>query len=346
MYITITPQNLSENFSQSVIDLVSYLEKENEGKEINDMEFFFDQNGDKISSKEVVFGIDNNIKKLKKVEPKFYSITVNPSKWELQKLNDNSKDLKKYIREIMNDYAASFNREISGRSVNVDDIKYYAKIEHERVYKNFDKAIRENAPFYSEIVKLKNKMQQLNRSKIENNSKVLTIQQQIVAIEKQAPHKINGKMIVRGMQKEGSQSHVHIIVSRKDITNSYSLSPGSRYKSSDTVFNGKQVKRGFDRDQFFGRSEKTFDSLFGYQRNYVETYHARKTFIKHPEKYIAAVMGLSINEKIIAVKILNQSGLSTAALNIPTNKVQLAIKTFKKLKKGLDIAIRSSSIGV
>lgn len=346
MYITITAQNLSENFSQSVTDFVSYLEKENEGKEINDMEFFFDQYGENISSKEVIYEIDQNTSKLKKVEPKFYSITVNPSKWELQKLNDISKDLKKYVREIMKDYAASFNREINGRSVNVDDIKYYAKIEHERVYKHFDKAIRENAPFYSKIVKLKNEMQQLNRSKIGNNGNIFTIQQQITDLERQAPHKINGKMIVTGMPKEGSQSHVHIIISRKDISNTYSLSPGSRYRSSDTVFNGKQVKRGFDRDQFYGRSEKTFDKLFGYQRNYVETYHTRKILKKHPEKYIAAVMGLSINEKVIAAKILNHSGISTAALNIPTNKVQLAIRTLKKLKKGLDIAIRSSSIGI
>ena len=42
--------------------------------------------------------------------------------------------------------------------------------------------------------------------------------------------------------------------------------------------NGKTVKRGFDRDTFVKNAEKTFDKMFGYKRNYVETYAARKTF--------------------------------------------------------------------
>ncbi|MDG1821034.1 MAG: pantoate--beta-alanine ligase, partial [Methylophilaceae bacterium] len=40
-------------------------------------------------------------------------------------------DLKKYTRAIMNDYATSFNREINGKPITVDDIKYFAKIEHQ-----------------------------------------------------------------------------------------------------------------------------------------------------------------------------------------------------------------------
>lgn len=346
MYITITTQTLSGNYSQSVSDFVAYLEKENEGKTIDEMEHFFDQYGDNISSKEVIFEIDNNTAKLKKIEPKFYSITVNPSKYELQKLIDKPKDLKKYVREVMKDYADSFNREINGRSVTVDDIKYYAKIEHERIYKGPDKAIQENAPFYNKIAALKNEMQKIISCKIGNNDKIITIQQQIADLEKQAPHKIHGEMITRGMQKEGPQSHVHIIVSRKDITNSYSLSPGSRYRSSETIFNGKNVKRGFDRNLFFEKAEKTFDRVFGYERNYVESYLSRKTLQKHPEKYLSSIMGLPNNEKALAFKILNQTGIDTAALNIPVNQVQLTLKIVKQLKKGMDIAIRSSSIGI
>lgn len=345
MYITITAQKLGENFSQSVADFVAYLEKENEDKEINDTELFFNQYDDNVPAKEVIFEIDQNIQKLKKREPKFYSLTVNPSNRELKSLKSNASDLKKYVREIMKDYATSFHREINGRAVSVDDIKYYAKIEHERTYKVRDKAIRENEPFYKEIVKLKNELIQCIKNQ-GNENKIHLLQQQLIEIEKRAPHKINGKMIVRGMQKEGSQSHIHIIVSRKDVTNSFSLSPGSRYRSSETVFNGKLVKRGFDRNQFFNNSEKTFDKLFSYHRNYVESFQARKTMLKHPEKYFAVLMGLSINEKAIAFKILKQTGISTTALQIPTSQVQLAIKTFKKLKRALEVAINSSSIGV
>ena len=54
MYITITPQKLGGNYSQSSVDFVGYLEKENQGLEQEDMEHFFNQYGDEISAEEVV----------------------------------------------------------------------------------------------------------------------------------------------------------------------------------------------------------------------------------------------------------------------------------------------------
>ena len=48
--------------------------------------------------------IDGNTAKLKSKEPKFYSITVSPSKYELKRLQNNSTDLKKYTRELMKEY--------------------------------------------------------------------------------------------------------------------------------------------------------------------------------------------------------------------------------------------------
>ncbi len=147
------------------------------------------------------------------------------------------------------------------------------------------------------------------------------------------------------MLKEGNQSHIHIIVSRKDISNSYSLSQGSKYKASEVEMNGKMVKRGFNRDEFFSKAEKTFDRTFQYQRNFVETYQARKEFIKNPKMYFSAIVGLPTSEKAIAVKMLRESGMPMMP-KIPTNKVQLALKVINKLKQGLDTAIRSGSIGV
>ena len=121
MYITITPQKLGSTFSQSAADYVEYLEKENQNPEIEEMEHFFNQDREKISAQEVIKDIDGNTLKLKKVEPKFYSITVSPSQYELQRLKNNSIDLQRYTREIMKDYAASFNREINGTPVSVKD---------------------------------------------------------------------------------------------------------------------------------------------------------------------------------------------------------------------------------
>jgi hypothetical protein len=73
MYITITPQKLGANYSQSSAGFVDYLEKENQlpGKE-NDPEFFFNQKEDYISPDVVIKEIDANTSKLKKIEPKFY----------------------------------------------------------------------------------------------------------------------------------------------------------------------------------------------------------------------------------------------------------------------------------
>ena len=112
MYITVTKQTMDGNYSQSVSDFVAYLEKENEDKSIDEMEHFFNQYGEEISGKEVIQEIDGNTAKLKKTEPKFYSITVNPSAYELKRLQNHSEELKQYTRELMKEYAKSFNREI------------------------------------------------------------------------------------------------------------------------------------------------------------------------------------------------------------------------------------------
>ena len=166
MYITITPQKLGSTFSQSVVDYVEYLEKENQNLEIEEMEHFFNQNGEKITAQEVVRDIDANTSKLKKVEPKFYAITVSPSQYELRRLQNHSLDLKTYTREIMKDYAESFNREINGKAISVNDIKYYAKIENQRTFKGTDVQVRENQPYATKILKCKDEIQKIKCGEI------------------------------------------------------------------------------------------------------------------------------------------------------------------------------------
>ncbi|HCO82146.1 MAG TPA: mobilization protein, partial [Arenibacter sp.] len=64
MYISITKQHLDSTFSQSSSDFVAYLEKENEGKELDQHEEFFDQYHDRIPPEQVVKEIDGNTAKL------------------------------------------------------------------------------------------------------------------------------------------------------------------------------------------------------------------------------------------------------------------------------------------
>ncbi|MCG2462518.1 DUF5712 family protein [Flavobacteriaceae bacterium F89] len=343
MYITITPQKLGGNYSQSSADFIGYLEKENQGLEQVGMEHFFNQYDDGIAAEEVVKEIDGNTAKLKNKEPKFYSITVSPSKYELARLQNNSECLKRYTRELMKDYVASFNREVGGRAVNLGDIKYYAKIEHQRTFKGTDKQIKENQPYATKILTLKNEIRKIEKGYLQGS--IRQLEKEIAKLERQAPHHQNGKRIVQGMAKAGDQSHIHIVVSRKDASNSFSLSPGSKYKASEVEMHGKSVKRGFDRDKFFESAEKTFDRTFGYNRNFVETYKARKDFIKNPNMYFNSLMRLPINEKTIAFKLLSETGMPIMG-SIPTSQAQVALKVFNRLRKGLDIAIKSSSIGI
>lgn len=344
MYITITSQKLTASYSQSVADYVNYLEKENQlpGFE-NHQELFFNQEEDNISPEVVIKEIDTNTTKLKKIEPRFYSITVNPSQYELKKLQNNTQALKQYTRELMKAYASSFNREINGRPVNVNDIKYFAKIEHQRAFKGTDFQVKENQPFATKILELKNQVRKIERGEMQGNIKVR--EQQILKLEREAPHQQNGKRIVQGMVKEGNQSHIHIIVSRKDVSNSFSLSPGSKYKASEVEMNGKLVKRGFNRDEFFQKAEKTFDKTFQYHRNFVETYQARKDFIKSPKLYFSAIMGLPASEKALAIKILRETGMPMLPM-IPISKAQLTVKLIKSIQHGINVALRSGSIGI
>ena len=343
MYITITPQKLGGNYSQSSGDFVGYLEKENQGLEQEEMEHFFNQYGDEISAEEVVKDIDGNGAKLKKTEPKFYSITVSPSKYELNRLQNSSEDLKNYTRELMKDYVESFNREINGRPINIDDIKYYAKIEHQRTFKGTDFQIKENQPYATKILQLKTEIRNVQDGRAEGN--INKMNKKISKLEKAAPHQQDGKRIVQGMPKAGNQSHIHIIVSRKDASNTFSLSPGSKHKASEVEMHGKKVKRGFDRDKFFTSAEKTFDKTFGYKRNFAETYKARKDFIKNPKIYFASLMKLPTNEKALAFKIMGKAGIPMMP-SIPVTQAQLAMKVFNRLRRGVEVAIKSSSIGI
>lgn len=339
MYIAISPQKIGGQYSNSVTDYVAYLEKENEGLEVEDQEPFFNQMEDHIASEKVIAEIDGNTAKLKKKEPKFYSLVVSPSQRELKKIANNPDALKNYTRELMKAYAASFHRE---QPVTVDQIKYYAKIEHQRTYRGFEKEVQENLPYRKRIVKLEHDIRKVINGELKGSVK--NIESEIEKLKREAPHKIDGKMITTGMKKQGNQSHIHIIVSRKDATNSFSLSPGSKYKASETEMHGKKVQRGFHRDQFFEKLEKAFDKLFNYNRNFVETYKGKKTMVKNPVLFRMLLGNLPTSEKAVALQLLSKTGIRIPS--IPTNKAQLALKTFHRLRRGLKRAIEAGSIGI
>lgn len=339
MYIAISKQQQGGNFSGSVRDFVNYLEKENEDKHPELQDSFFDQYQDQISAEEVITDIDANTTKLNKKDPKFYSLVVSPSQSELKAINNDPEKLRHYTRALMKDYAAAFHR---NEAVKVADIKYYAKIETQRTFKGTDKEIRENQPYATSILKLKKDLRAIENGTVQGDVK--PIKQEIACLEQDAPHKIQGKRIVRGMKKEGMQNHIHIIVSHKDASNRSKLSPLSQHKAAETILNGKPIKQGFNRDQFYTAAEKTFDKTFAYKRNFVETYKARNVLDKDPKRFFAMLVGLPTTEKQAAFNMLFKAGVNLPT--IPTNQVQLAYKAFVKLKRGVETAINSASIGI
>lgn len=339
MYIAITRQELGSNYSGSARHFVNYLEKENKGKAKEEQELFFNQTENDIEADRVIAEIDANTSKLSKRDPKFYSIMVSPSQGELEHIGDSPEKLKQYTRELMKSYAASFYR---GKEVTVKDVLYFAKLERERTYSQKDKAVQENQAYANRILELQHKVRAIEEGREQGDMGKL--QERIQKLEGEAPYRQNGKRIVPGMAKEGNQGHIHIIVSRKDVTNSHSLSPGSRFRTSETVLNGKKVKQGFDRDKFYRAAERSFDKQFGYRRNFVETYHARNLLDKDPKRFFATLLGLPANEKQAAKKFLSKAGAKLPS--IPTNKVQLAYKAMMKLKKGIGKAVESGSIGI
>lgn len=342
MYITISPQRTNGNYAQSVSDYVNYLEKENENLPVNEQEFFFNHFEDSVPVEKVIEDIDANTNRLMKKEPKFYAITISPSQRELSHLKNHSEELKNYTRKVMEVYVKSFNRELNGRKLTVADIKYYGKIEHKRHFKASDEAIRWNQPWANQILALKHELRKVECGELQGDEKYLAAD--IKRLEKLSPQKIEGKRVVIGMEKPGLQTHIHLIVSRRDASNSISLSPGSKYKASEVRMHGKTVKRGFDRNSFFKNAEKVFDKEFNFKREFTEYYQTRKLLRSNPKQFLAQLMGLPLSERATVLKLMGQQGISIP--NIPTNSLQLSRKVVKALKKGIDRAVKSSSIGI
>lgn len=167
-------------------------------------ETFFHQYSDFVSTREVIERIDNNKKKLRNEDAKFFVMTVSPSADEQlvmgSSLDERIANFKNYIRNgVMAEYAKNFERGLSA-----DNIMYYAYIH-----------------------------------------------------------------VDRG-EKTGEQMHAHIIVSRRDMANSISLSPKSNHRSGKGV-----IAHGFNRDSFFTKCEHVFDNMLSYSRPVKESYKYR-----------------------------------------------------------------------
>lgn len=93
-------------------------------------------------------------------------------------------------------------------------------------------------------------------------------------------------------EKTGEQMHAHIIVSRRDMANSISLSPKSNYRSGKGV-----IAHGFNRDRFNKNCEKAFDLMMEYSRNIEESYEYRNAIKNGNYEDIAQVTTKEMQQK-------------------------------------------------
>ncbi|WP_394369024.1 hypothetical protein [Hyunsoonleella ulvae] len=75
-------------------------------------------------------------------------------------------------------------------------VKYYAKIEHERFYKETDKNIQENQSYANNILELKKESWQIERGEEKGNVDRLKLR--IAKLEREAPHQQNCKRHEKG----------------------------------------------------------------------------------------------------------------------------------------------------
>ncbi len=312
----------------SVSNLVDYLEKENAGLNIEDHEDFFNHDGDGFSAMEVQNTIDNNKKKLKQTDTKFYMMTVNPSKAELEHLRSKMEEstvsdeklFKLYIKDLMDEYAKNFNRQYpNGKQLTGKDLVYFAKIEHERTYK-FGERRYEKQLVYNKKIDIR-----INEKKKEFKSATkpkdrIKAHERIKELEKQYIKNENGTIIREGAQKDGNNLHAHIIISRLDKTQTMQLSPMANHKQSKNKLNGKEVAIGFNRDNFVASGEKLFDKKFEYDRSYDKSYSYYKEtkmirglgnvlHLSNPKVFAKMAVKKALNEMMVDKTLQKQMGL-------------------------------------
>jgi hypothetical protein len=281
MYVKIHSAK-KDNNRGSCRDLINYLEKENQEKDLLNQEKFFDQKTNDVSFYSTQASIDNNKGKLGKDETKFYMISVNPSKDELRHISKSvsgrdiknisqltaielkryEEALKDYTRKVMDDYAKNFNKGLTG-----ENLVYFGKVEHCRNYGRDSVEVKEG-------------------------------------------------LYKAGEKKEGLQTHVHVVVSRMDQSKKMRLSPMANAKNSKNILNGKEVQIGFDRMKFVQSCEKSFDSNFDYKRlqqHKFSHYHTMKNQMRNTAKSVA----LSIARDLPGVKEYNKaSRVVNTAMNL------------------------------
>ena len=289
-----------------------------------------------------------DIDNLKKID-KLVSTSTNNYLNTLESIpkTDRIKDkIKTNIIDVRTNFDVAFKRDMSGK-----DLLYYGQIEHTRRYTLEDakkdiKKITGNISKAEENV-LSNKI--ISRKEIFSND----VKYKISKCDDIRKAEIYSRI---GMQKEGLQSHAHIIVSRKDLENKIKLSPFANARNAKNSLDGRSVQIGFDRKKFVEMTEKRFDARFEYVRQNWDSFQYRygvkqtlknsfKQSIKNQAYSVSGLGGIGqriegatkIKDPLDAARFLvSQNPVAANCLKVvsgASNPAKLALDIAKKLGK-------------
>ncbi|MCU0440428.1 MAG: DUF5712 family protein [Raineya sp.] len=114
--------------------------------------------------------------------------------------------------------------------------------------------------------------------------------------------------------KEGDNTHIHVIVSRRSVDKKMKLSPLANEKGGEGKIQDKIVTKGFDRDKFFHICEKKFDENFNYERNISESYQYKKTMV-HGSKEAKEDLQQKMLKEIKSKKIESEQKIESQNAN-------------------------------
>lgn len=256
------------NNKSSSAKAVSYLEKGTEEEGQNGM--FFNRKRDDILPEEVLKAIDNNTKGLKRNEVKFHSIIISPSEKELRHINNDQEKLKNYTIQVMKNYASNF-RLREGLKIKEKNLVWFAIIHWNRKFKSID--FQKQDPLTNKEKTQIEKFQKELSGRI-NEKQRGNIEQSIYKIQQQAcsrnQKRVEKGIVVPGMSKHGLNTHLHVIVSRRDAAMKITLNPQGR-------------KSRFNIMQWQIKSGESFQEMFHYKDLTISENHGKMKVLSNKE---------------------------------------------------------------
>ena len=242
----------------SCSNLAIYLEKENEeldklikkSSSMNEIfqlenrkQGFFTASEINIRTIDVISSIDNNKRKLGANDAKYFAPTISFSEKELSHIA----------------FLATGKREVTSiLELNSSELEQFNNLIREYGRKAMDNYALN---FNRQDKRIKTGADLVYFGKIEHFRKFKGTDKEV----------IDGKEI-SGQYKKGLQSHIHIIVSRKDKTQQLKLSPTCNEKQTNRKIGNNEYQVGFDRVKWINSNEKIFDEHFNYKRKELEKF--------------------------------------------------------------------------